>query len=706
MDIKASLLALWLLVLLCISATASPQVYNYSIKYFVDESGKVSVDSILSSEERLNKSETSILNFSYESKPVWILVEKDQLTDKSFVCIENTHIDSATFFHIRNGRITRQNTQGDRVNFSNRYVPIPRINEKIFADTDSLLIRIKSEGPLLVPVRLFTNEEIFPNYQSQQNLHFIYFGIVLLAFIVNFCFYLRLKENNFIYYSMCLFSFVLVILMENGYLFQYLWPSTPIINGFTPTIYSLSVFILFFMERFLKIRESSRTLFLFFILFYLYHGSIVIVNLTGYFNAASKMYLVFWLIFPAFIFCVSLYYYFKKGIREARYLLFAWTSLLLAIVVYILSLIHILPYNFLTSNILPVASALEVIFLFLAVGHRFELLKKEKEYILASQNKILEEKLSRRTKEITIKSYELQAQNVQLRLLKEELQHQRDVLARKNVIIEEKNAILHNRQINLEEIVSLKTEAVLKANKELEDRNKRLQQFTYIAAHNLRGPVATLRGLHNIFNFSNPADEHNLFLLEQFGKTTEKLDDVIKELTFLLDLNKNSEQLKEYININKVVDNVKQLLSKEIEDKNAEVTLDSTGLCEFISIPVYINNMFYNLIGNALKYSSARKKPVVRISCLESPEEVTIKIEDNGRGINLNKYGEKLFLPFQRFLPDVDGKGLGLFITREQVESMGGKIFVTSSPGEGTCFTIILPKSTNDLHSQPIADIV
>lgn len=684
-------MAFWL-VLIFFSTSAAPGTYKHRIQYIIDKNLDITAEKILEGYIPLKYSETSTLNFNYTDSPVWILLEKNLIRNIDIITLENTHIDSATFYHIKNGRIKRHNIQGDRVPFSNRHIAITRINEKVFSDTDSLLIRIKSQGPLLVPIRLFTNQEIFPYYQNQHHLHFIYFGIVLLAFVVNLFFYLRLKEVNFIYYSLCLLSLCTVILIENGYMFQYLWPESPGINGFTPTIYSLSVFVILFMERFLRIREYCKKLFAIFVLFYLLHAIIVLLNISGFFNGASLVYLFFWLFFPFFIFSISLHFFFKKKVKEVTYILFAWTTLMIAIVIYILSLVHILPHTFLTTNILPIASSIEVIFLFLAVANRFELIKKEKEQILYSQNKILEERLWERTKEITSKNNILQSQNQELLHLKEKLQEQRDILSKKNKMIQEKNIILNDKQITLEEIVNSKTKAILKANKDLEDRNKRLQQFTYIASHNLRGPVATLRGLYNIFNFKDPGDKQNLFLLQQFGKTTEKLDDVLKELTFLLDLNKNTEQLKEKIDIANIIENIKQLLSREITEKSAEILVEINMENDFRSIPIYINNMFYNIVGNALKYSS-RERPVILISCVERLEEVVIKIKDNGKGIDLNKYGEKLFLPFQRFMPHIDGKGLGLFITKAQVESLGGTIQVESEESEGTCFTLTFPKN-------------
>jgi signal transduction histidine kinase len=114
---------------------------------------------------------------------------------------------------------------------------------------------------------------------------------------------------------------------------------------------------------------------------------------------------------------------------------------------------------------------------------------------------------------------------------------------------------------------------------------------------------------------------------------------------------------------------------------------------EIFSIKSYIKSILYNLVNNAIKYRSSGKDPLIEIGISKANEQIEIRVQDNGIGIDLVKYGHDIFGLYKRFHPSFEGKGLGLNMTKVQVESLGGSIQIASQPGEGTLFTICLPVS-------------
>ena len=156
-----------------------------------------------------------------------------------------------------------------------------------------------------------------------------------------------------------------------------------------------------------------------------------------------------------------------------------------------------------------------------------------------------------------------------------------------------------------------------------------------------------------------------------------------------------SSQLNEKIedcSISLIVDNAIHVLEKQISQAGASVNVYIAREAENINtIKSYFESIIYNLISNALKYKSKQRKPRVDINVNKSNNITYILVSDNGIGINMEKDGKNLFGLYKRFNFDVEGKGLGLHMTKIQVEAMGGEISVDSQVEVGSTFKIRLP---------------
>ncbi len=231
-----------------------------------------------------------------------------------------------------------------------------------------------------------------------------------------------------------------------------------------------------------------------------------------------------------------------------------------------------------------------------------------------------------------------------------------------------------------------------KITNDLLQRNRDLEQFAYIISHNLRAPVANILGLNLLLN-DNPSEENRIEILKKLDLSANRLDSVIKDLNNILQVRREVAEMKTDIDLHQLVENVKESISNLIENKKVEFNINFDKINNIKSIRTYLGSVFFNLITNSLKYS---KKDIPICICISSEKvnnSVVIKYEDNGIGIDLSKYGDQIFGLYKKFNTEAEGKGIGLYMVKTQVEVMGGTISIDSKLNEGTIFTIQLPIS-------------
>jgi PAS domain S-box-containing protein len=229
-------------------------------------------------------------------------------------------------------------------------------------------------------------------------------------------------------------------------------------------------------------------------------------------------------------------------------------------------------------------------------------------------------------------------------------------------------------------------------NRELILQNQQLQQFGYITSHNLRAPIANILGLTHIFNLENLNDPINKVAIENIGKATLKLDDIIKDLNDILAYQKAIDTSRELIHFEQVLNDVSEAIIAHINYSKATIVADFSAVSKVFSVKSYINSIFQNMLTNAIKYRHSERVPIIKITSAFTQEYIQVSFEDNGMGIDLEKNKDKIFGMYKRFHYHVEGKGLGLHLVKTQVEALHGKIEVISTLGEGTTFHIFLPK--------------
>ena len=240
-------------------------------------------------------------------------------------------------------------------------------------------------------------------------------------------------------------------------------------------------------------------------------------------------------------------------------------------------------------------------------------------------------------------------------------------------------------------------EAFLKrANSELTQQNEQLNEFSYIISHNLRGPIATLMGLVDLFENNVNDQTGEAKQTEQFlyhiKKTLQKLDAVIVDLNFVVTNKDESVSNYSLIDLKEECDSISDLLSIQIQSSGAEFVYNFKTAPVICSIKSYIHNILYNLISNAIKYKRHSYAPLIYLSSYQiNDDTICIECKDNGIGLDLERYQDKLFGFYKRFHHHVEGKGIGLHLVKKQIELLKGKIEVQSTVDQGTTFKIFLP---------------
>ena len=256
-------------------------------------------------------------------------------------------------------------------------------------------------------------------------------------------------------------------------------------------------------------------------------------------------------------------------------------------------------------------------------------------------------------------------------------------------ITDKENQVTHwisiQRDISIEKHREEEREQLIS---ELTQNKKDLKQFSYITSHNLRAPLSNLTGLLNLVEDIPIENSELKEIITGFSKSTAQLNETINDLVNVIIIKDSPSILKEELVIKDVFENVFNQLSFLISLKKPIIKMDLNSTDVVNLNKSYIESILLNLMTNSLRYLEPKRQLKILISCKKIGSETILTFKDNGIGIDLERNKDKIFGLYQRFHDYPDSKGLGLYLVKSQVESMGGTISVESKVGIGTTFTI------------------
>lgn len=316
-------------------------------------------------------------------------------------------------------------------------------------------------------------------------------------------------------------------------------------------------------------------------------------------------------------------------------------------------------------------------------------------YRFYSRIKLLHDDIAAKNERIEIQSKKLKEANEELGQLYEEVSEQKEEIQSQANELTESNRSITDLNRHLERLVAEKTIELRTTNDELVKHNNELLQFSYTVSHNLRGPVARMLGLAAL-----AGSERNIEQSQQWtslmGKTASELDLIIKDLSKILELRNEPHQYRELVNLEQEWKQSMNLLQESLTGRE-DVSYDFRSISELITVRPMLQSIFYNLLSNALKFRSPDRRLTIKASSRVAHGKVTIEIADNGLGFDIAAHKDKVFKLYKRFHSHVEGRGLGLYLIKSQVEVLHGTVDVESTPGVGSVFRITLPLLRDDV---------
>jgi PAS domain S-box-containing protein len=220
-------------------------------------------------------------------------------------------------------------------------------------------------------------------------------------------------------------------------------------------------------------------------------------------------------------------------------------------------------------------------------------------------------------------------------------------------------------------------------------QNNKLYNFTHIVSHNIRSHTSNLSMVVDVIENTDDIDE-KLSYFDLFKEGTEKLSESIEYLNEIITIQQKTNIEKTKIQLKNEIEKTKKALSLVIKDSQITITHTIPEDLIVTAIPAYLDSILLNLFTNAIKYKSPDRKATLEIGYEITGDYTIINFRDNGLGLDLKKNGHKLFGMYKTFHGNEDAKGIGLFITKNQLEAMDGKIEIESEVGYGSNFKIYL----------------
>jgi len=304
------------------------------------------------------------------------------------------------------------------------------------------------------------------------------------------------------------------------------------------------------------------------------------------------------------------------------------------------------------------------------------------------ENDILIAFLNKANQDLKEQKEEIANQNSEIKLQSVELLAKQDQLMQANSLIEKQKESLLKIQSGLESELVSRNDELTNANDELIKYNTELQQFSYTLSHNLRGPLARLLGLTNLMEkdlayLTGP----QLELVRLVSQSATELDDVIRDLSKIIDIRNDIYRIREKVFLQQEWSIVLRSLSTFI-NSDMHIETDFREAPMLYTVRPILTSILYNLVSNAIKYRSPLRPLHVKIKTSRIGETVNLEVSDNGLGMNLGQFGQNIFGLYKRFHTHTDGKGLGLYLVKLQIESIGGSVELKSELNYGTQFKV------------------
>ncbi|MFZ6051108.1 sensor histidine kinase [Halocola ammonii] len=656
--------------------------------------------------ESFKKSDQRVPNLGVTEKISWVrfTISNDLGYESTFLELAKPSIDEVTFYF--------PDGKGDYDSLKTGYQkPINNRNfryQSYIFDLDldpeqskTFYLKVKSADQIQLPMYLCTERALFQKLLIKDLLFGVFSGIFLVMFFYNFFLYLSTRDRTYLLYVLYLIVVFLTQANLSGqYTYRFFWPNLPKLEFYSTYFLSgfVGITIILFFNSFLQLKQHSPTGYRITVAFIPVYIIAMSAAFLGYFH---ESYIMLQIIVGtlAVVLLIINWILVSKGVRQARFFMVAWTIFILGAFIYVLKDFNILPYNTLTASGMQIGSAIEVVLLSFALADRINILKKEKEQsqarallalrenerIIKEQNLILESKVKERTEK-------LQKSNEELTQTLEELKSTQAQLvdAEKMASLGQLTAgIAHE----LNNPINFVASNVKPLERDFNDLMQVLDKVDELASQN-DGNEA----FDEVVKLKKELDTDYLKdevrqLLSGVAEGAKRTAEIVRGLRIFSRLDEDS--LKK-ANVNECLDSTIIVLKSHVRGRAKVIRQFDDELMPIKCYPGKLNQVFMNIISNAVQATEMSKKPLderwVKVKSYQDSENIYVSIKDNGCGMD-EETQHKIFEPFFTTKEVGEGTGLGLAIVLGIIKDHNGNIEVKSAVNEGTEFLITLSKS-------------
>lgn len=562
-------------------------------------------------------------------------------------------------------------------------------------EVKGFVLHVNSAEQLLVPLKLQSSSTIISETISQDILFGMYTGVILVMFLYNLFVYFSTGDRSYLFYVIYILSIGMTQAVLQGYAFRFIWADYPTLAVLDTYLFGAlsGITVLIFARDFLKIRTFSVWADNFLLFLIGVDLLAIALSLLGKFSLAYNIINVIAGLGAISLLVIAVFVGFYKRNREAKFFLIAWSVFLVSVIVYILKDVSFIPFNDLTDSVLMIGSGIESVLLSLALADRINILKLESanaqkrelvavrrnEKLILEQNILLERKVKERTNELITANDQLQKalsdlQNAQAQL----------VNAEKMASLGQLTAGIAHEINNPINFVAASIPPLRRDFGDLKDLIDFYDEKTKA--------LLPSEHVNAIIDFKDEIDFD--FLLEEVSELINSVEEGAKRTGEIVLGLKTFSRLDESdaneANVHDLLDSTLIVLRNLTKDKVEILKEYDTDIYAIHCFPGKLNQVFSNIIANAIQALAKTDQPKIIIKTLKKEGELKVSISDNGPGIP-DEIKDKIFDPFFTTKEVGAGTGLGLSIVYSIINQHNGRIDVISDASSGTTFSIYLP---------------
>ncbi len=358
--------------------------------YVAADQVKYKASDVLALYQKQQLSTTSnSINLGFNVHTAWLVIKPSTLSTNKFLVFENAHLDNIEAYFYSNNELLTVKRTGDHFDFDTRDVNHNFPNLKIPPTTSLIIINVKTEGPMLVPIYLFSLEEYFDYAYKHGIFLWTYFGFIFLILISSFIVLMWLKESIYFYYMLCVLGMGMVTAVDYEFTFQYLWPSHPSINAYNIIFYMLSCFSVIFSEKLFHTKKNLPKLFRIYQLIYVSFVGITIMLLLLPYNTGLQIFFYYSILIRLFSIVTAVIYYIHFRNSTSKFFLLGWAAYTAADLTYAVYLSGFLPFSITYNNIVQIGTGIQIILFNTAILSTINSLKKETENLTFEKKEVV-----------------------------------------------------------------------------------------------------------------------------------------------------------------------------------------------------------------------------------------------------------------------------------------------------------------------------